>query len=155
MGKLNKEIKNETIMYIVFGLLTTAVNFLVFVGWRWIFGKGEAESLIATTVAFVISVVFAYVTNKRYVFKTKSWKSDVIKRELPSFFVSRLFSYGVEMLGMFICTVVLHLDETKFMGIDSINIIKLGLNVIVVILNYIFSKFWVFKKKDAAGGNTP
>ena len=145
MGKFNKEIRNETISYIVFGLLTTAVNMLVFAVWLRIFG--ENDSPLANAVAFVISVIFAYVTNKLYVFKTKSWSFSVIKRELPSFFAARLFSFGVEMLGIILCTSVLHLDETEFMGVNSIYTVKLGLNVIVVILNYIFSKFWVFKKK--------
>jgi putative flippase GtrA len=86
----------EIISYLFFGV-TTLVNFVSF----WAFNKilGESLYLISNVIAWVISVVFAYVTNKLWVFESKSWKFRVLLKEVPEFFAARVFSLCVEECG--------------------------------------------------------
>ena len=73
----------EVILYVVFGGLTTLVNFVSF----WVFNKilGEKFYLVSNVIAWFISVVFAYVTNKLWVFESKSWAFKILLKEVPEF----------------------------------------------------------------------
>lgn len=142
---MGKKIGRETIQYLIFGVLTTVVNYIVFeLGMYYLEGKYVA--LIANIIAFVIAASFAYVTNKKWVFQSKSWSFGVIKKELPSFFGARLFTLLLEELGLYL-TYAMHWDKVSIFGIQGISIAKLALQVLVVALNYFFSKFFIFKKK--------
>ena len=90
----------EVISYLFFGVMTTLVNFVSF----WAFNKilGESLYLISNVIAWVISVVFAYVTNKLWVFESKSWKFRVLLKEVPEFFAARVFSLCVEECGLWL-----------------------------------------------------
>ena len=99
------------------------------------------------------AVIFAYITNKLWVFESKSWKFDVLKKEIPSFVGARVFSLGVEELGILIFITWLGFDSFSLdvFGLFTLGgkmLVKIGLAVIVVIMNYIFSKFIIFKNKD-------
>ncbi len=148
MKKLFEKYK-ELITYVVFGVLTTLVNFVCF----WLFNKilGEKLYLLSNIIAWVISVIFAYVTNKLWVFESKSWKPSVIGREIPEFVGARVFSLLIEEGGLWLFVDVLNFDKFGFtlLGFDVTGklIAKVVLAVIVVILNYIFSKLVIFKKK--------
>lgn len=148
MKKLFEKYK-ELITYVVFGVLTTLVNFVCF----WLFNKilGEKLYLLSNIIAWVISVIFAYVTNKLWVFESKSWKPSVIGREIPEFVGARVFSLLIEEGGLWLFVDVLNFDKFGFtlFGFDVTGklIAKVVLAVIVVILNYIFSKLVIFKKK--------
>ena len=141
----------EIITYIIFGILTTLVNFFAF----WIFTKifGENLYLVNNAIAWVVGVVFAYVTNKLFVFESKSWDLKLIAKEIAGFLGARIFSFLVEEGGMFLFISVLGLGEKSltFLGITITGqfIVKILLAVIVVVLNYVFSKFFVFRKQDA------
>ena len=78
----------EVILYVVFGVLTTLVNFVSF----WVFNKilGEKFYLVSNVIAWFISVVFAYVTNKLWVFESKSWAFKILLKEVPEFSASVL-----------------------------------------------------------------
>ena len=147
MGKLlellRKYLNRETVSYLIFGILTTVINYVVF----WIFLRilGEESALVANVVAFVAAVAFAYVTNKLYVFGSKSWSPAVVKKELMSFLSARLLTFGVEELGLFISANLLYLGRYAIFGVDGIMISKLALNVLVIIGNYILSKWLIFK----------
>ncbi|MGN0533414.1 MAG: GtrA family protein [Eubacterium sp.] len=140
----------ELITYVVFGVLTTLVNFVSF----WLFNKilGEKLYLLSNIIAWVISVIFAYVTNKLWVFESKSWKPSVVGREIPEFVGARVFSLLIEEGGLWLFVDVLNFDKFGFtlFGFDVTGklIAKVVLAVIVVILNYIFSKLVIFKKKS-------
>ena len=148
MKKLFEKYK-ELITYVVFGVLTTLVNFVCF----WLFNKilGEKLYLLSNITAVVFSVIFAYVTNKLWVFESKSWKPSVIGREIPEFVGARVFSLLIEEGGLWLFVDVLNFDKFGFtlLGFDVTGklIAKVVLAVIVVILNYIFSKLVIFKKK--------
>ena len=150
MKKLFRKLFNrETILYLIFGVLTTLVNFVVF----WLMNRllGEKLALFNNAVAFVAAVAFAYITNKLFVFESRSWSAEVLRREIPSFIGARLFSFGLEELLLWLSTDVLNVTRYKweFLGIaiGGLMIAKILISVLVVILNYVFSKLYIFKKK--------
>ena len=89
-----KVVNRETVLYIVFGVLTTLVNFVSFKLFDVLLGT--KLYLVTNVIAWVIAVAFAYVTNKLFVFESKSWALPVIRREIPSFVAARLFSLGAD-----------------------------------------------------------
>ena len=147
---MKKLLNRETILYLIFGVATTVVNYVVF----WLVYDlicGKDHSLLANGVAFVAAVVFAFVVNKMYVFESRSWTAEALKREVPAFLASRIGSFLVEEAGLFVCEYVLKLNGVILMEyagiqVDGITAAKLALSVIVVILNYVFCKWIVFKK---------
>ncbi|MBR6510552.1 MAG: GtrA family protein [Clostridia bacterium] len=145
LKKLMKLIKSETGLYLLFGVLTTLVNYVVFVSFSFILGHEMV--LITNTIAFIVSVVFAYITNKLYVFKSKSWEYKILLKEISAFILARVFSYFFEQIGLYICADILHLEKYAMLGIDGIIISKAILNIFVIILNWVFSKFIIFKKE--------
>lgn len=136
---------NETISYLFFGVLTTVVNYIVF--WLALRLMGEDHALWANVIAFVAAVLFAYVTNKLFVFDSKSWAWTVFRREFPAFVGGRLFSFGLEELGLWICVDLLLVGQYALFGIDGVMIAKAVLNVVVIVVNYVLSKFLIFRKK--------
>lgn len=148
MKKLFEKYK-EIITYIIFGVLTTLVNFVSF----WIFNKvlGENLYLVSNIIAWIISVVFAYVTNKLWVFESKSRSPKVVSKEIAEFVGARLFSFLLEEGGLWLFVDIMNFDKFSFtllgFTITGKLIAKVLLAVIVVILNYFFSKLIIFKKK--------
>ena len=147
-----KLVNKETVTYVIFGVLTTLVNLLVFKGFDVLF-KGKYY-LFTNTIAWIAAVAFAYVTNKLFVFESKSWKFDVIKKEIPSFLGARIASYFVEQAGLWIFVELLHFDEKVFdfilLKLSGKITAKLIIGVIVVVINYVLSKFIIFSKKRKA-----
>lgn len=150
MEKLKKLLNRETILYIVFGVATTVVNYIVFhllynVLWQ------QENSLTANAVAFVAAVIFAFVVNKLFVFESKSWSTATLKREVPSFLAGRIGSFGIEEAGLFLAEKVFKLGGVVAITVggtelDWITVIKVALAFVVVALNYVFCKLFVFKK---------
>lgn len=149
----------NAIIYIFYGALATIVNYAAHFGLRLAFtdipkGTGLIEALrlaeessrvsssAAAAFAWVVAVIFAFFTNKYFVFEQKQ-KEGMI-REFVTFVGGRLFSFGSELLIMFIFVDTLHLNEV---------LIKLGANVVVLILNYFISKLLVFRKKGSGADN--
>lgn len=151
MKKIKELLKKyeELILYVVFGGLTTVVNFAVY----WVLNKalGENYYLVNNVIAWFVSVVFAYITNKLWVFDSKSWAPKVLVKEVPEFFAARIFSLLVEEGGLWLFVEKMGFNEFSFeiFGFEFTGkiIAKLVLAVIVVILNYFFSKFVIFAKK--------
>lgn len=128
-------IKNkEIIKYLIFGILTTLVNILCF----YILDKINIDIYINNTISWIVSVIFAFITNKLYVFESKSLDIKTIFKEGTSFLGARIFSYFVDM-----GTIYLLFDGLRINKLIS----KIVSNIIVIIINYIFSKF-IFKKKE-------
>jgi putative flippase GtrA len=134
--KIKKIVNYETMLYIFFGILTTAVNFIVYTICTNYLG---IHYLGSNTLAFILAVIFAFITNKIFVFKSHDYKFKVLMFEFISFLGARIVSFGMDTLIMFV-----------FVDLFMINdlIVKILSNVLVVILNYFFSKFIVFKKKE-------
>ncbi|MBM6879730.1 GtrA family protein [[Clostridium] spiroforme] len=120
----------EIIMYLIFGVLTTVVNIAVY----YIMANSlQIHYLISNIVAWFLSVLFAYVTNRKYVFESKS---EQIIKEMTSFFGARLATGAMDMVLMWL-----------FVGLHILPdfAAKVITNVIVIIANYILSKLVVFK----------
>ena len=142
----------EIILYVIFGVLTTLV------GWGSYVVSVDFIGLsvfVSSIVSWVCGVVFAFVTNKIWVFESRSWKPTVMGKELVTFVSSRAITGIIEVFGVPL------LESTGFDNIfysiaEKLNLSfsvcyakgiysKLSLSVIVIILNYIFSKLFVFK----------
>lgn len=149
MEKLKRLLLGEVSKYLVFGVLTTAVNFVVY--FAVIAVLGDDMYLVANVVAWIAAVAFAYITNKLWVFESRSWKKDVLLKELGAFVSARLLSLGVEELGLFVAFNILRFDclTLKIVGfsIGGDVLTKLFMQFLVIVLNYIFSKLVIFKKK--------
>lgn len=125
----------EVVLYLVFGVLTTLVNILVYFILADVLG---IYYLAGNAAAWVLSVLFAYVTNRTYVFQSKASGAAAVARELILFVGCRLLSGAFDMGCMYLCVDVLRMDGM---------LAKIISNVIVVILNYLFSKLLIFRKK--------
>ena len=121
----------EVLMYLLFGGLTTLVNILSF----FILRKLSVGVYVSNLIAWVVAVLFAFITNKLFVFESKDKSKS--GKELISFFGFRILSLGVDMGAMYLLLQVINTGEV---------FAKIIANVIVIILNYIFSKLFVFKK---------
>lgn len=126
----------EIITYIFFGGLTTVVSFVSYAIFVRFF---NLDIVVGNILSWIISVTFAYITNRIWVFESKEKKPIKIIYEIVSFFSSRLLSGAVETLLMFVFAEKLGLYDLG---------VKIIANVIVIILNYIFSKLIVFRKKN-------
>ena len=150
MDKIKKLLNRETILYIIFGVATTVVNYIVFhllynVLWH------QQNSLTANAAAFVAAVIFAFVVNKLFVFESKSWSPATLKREIPSFLAARIGSFGIEEAGLFLAEKVFKLGGVIAItlggvSLDWITVVKVALAFVVVALNNVFCKLFIFKK---------
>jgi putative flippase GtrA len=133
INKLFSLLKNkEIILYLVFGVLTTLVNISIFI---LLHSACHIELLISNTIAWFFSVVFAYITNKIWVFESKS---NEILHEFILFVGGRIFSYLVETILLIVFVSILAFND---------NYVKIIAQVIVIILNYVLSKSIIFKSK--------
>ena len=139
----------EIILYGVFGVITTLANLIAFFVADFILGQDLY--LVSNAIAWITGVIVAYVTNKLWVFNSKSWKFKVLLKEIPEFVGARLFSFGVEEAGMWLFVDVIGFGEKSLNAfgfvITGVVITKFLLSVLVVVINYFFSKFIIFKKK--------
>ena len=124
--KLGKEL----VFYLIFGILTTLVNIVVYLFFTKLCG---VDYIISNIIAWILSVLFAYITNRIWVFESKN--TNILK-EVLLFFSGRLFSGVVDTSLMFLFIEVLFISDL---------ISKIVIQVIVVILNYVISKLVVFK----------
>ena len=131
----------EPISYLFFGGLTTVVSWVTY---ALFVGKLSMRPVPGNILSWVCAVAFAFVTNKLWVFDSKSWAWPGWFREALAFVAGRLFSGAVEMGGLPLL-MWLGLDQPLF-GIDGFAA-KLVVSVVVIILNYFLSKFLVFRKK--------
>ena len=125
----------EIILYLVFGVLTTLVNWIVFFP-LYNFTFLSAYGTLCNAIAWVISVAFAFLTNKPIVFESRDWSGKVVIPELTKFVGCRIFSFVVESLFILVT-----IDILRWNG----NLMKILISVIVVLINYIGSKL-LFRK---------
>ena len=150
MERLRKLLNRETVLYLVFGVATTLVNYIVFfLSYELIYGRDNSPA--ANAIAFAAAVVFAFAVNKIYVFESKRWSLDILKKEIPPFLAARIGSFLIEEAGLFLCEDVWNLGHVVVVSVgdlelSGVTVAKLLLSVVVVVLNYVFCKFFVFKK---------
>ncbi len=132
---ISKLFNKETITYVIFGVLTTIVNYIVY----YLFYRFTSiDSIIYNVIAWIAAVLFAFITNKLFVFESKSFAMKVLWHEVLTFTGARLLSLGFEELFLILTIKVLTINEL---------IAKIIAAVFVVILNYFASKFIIFRRK--------
>ena len=124
----------DIVSYLFFGVCTTAVNILVYDICYLASGIGNVPS---TVVAWLVSVLFAFVTNKLWVFQSKTRQAKALLHEVLSFFGCRLATGVLDVVIMYLAV--------DCMGGNGL-VWKLISNVLVIVLNYAASKFWIFRK---------
>ncbi len=123
------------ILYGIFGVCTTAINVIAYYILYNIAGIGNVISAI---IAWVVAVAFAFVTNKLFVFESRSWKKSNAIHEIVTFISARLVTGIIDIIIMYFTVDILSMNSTLW---------KLISNIIVIILNYIASNTIVFKHK--------
>ncbi len=132
----------EIINYLIMGILTTLVNIII----KWLLlytvldAKNSLQLQIAIIISWICAVIFAYITNRIYVFKSKN--TNIIK-EIFDFFSARVLTLVMEMGIMWFFITFLKLDSKLFVALWTV--LTQGL---VIILNYILSKLFIFKKEN-------
>lgn len=128
--------KYESLLsYLFFGVLTTAVNYVIYLPCYNLWGMSAS---VSNVVAWVGAVIFAYLTNKPFVFKSHDWSMKTVLPELTKFVGCRIGSGLMETAIIFVTV-----DCLAWNG----NVMKLLTSVLVVVLNYVASKLLVFAKK--------
>lgn len=125
----------DVLAYLFFGVLTTGVNYIVYLP---CYNLLQLSGTVSNIIAWAVSVAFAFLTNKPFVFKSHDWSAGTVIPELVKFVGCRVGSGALETVIIFVTV-----DLLRWNG----NLMKLAVCVLVVILNYVGSKFMVFKKK--------
>lgn len=120
--------------YVFFGVCTTAVNVFVYFLCARLMGLNTAWS---TILAWFFAVLFAFLTNKSLVFGSKSWERSLLIRELSAFYLCRLATGVIDLATMLLTVDVLGWNDM---------LMKCVSNVIVIVLNYVASRFIIFRK---------
>ena len=123
------------ISYGIFGVLTTVVNSVTN---NLCFYQMGISNTLSNIAAWILAVTFAYLTNKAWVFESRSWAWGILRREIPAFVSCRLATGVLDLVIMYLCVDVMQWNAM---------LMKLMSNILVILLNYIFSKLVIFKKK--------
>jgi len=127
-----KFVNYETISYLVVGVLTTVISIAVFAG---CYRKLKMSTVVSNIISWVIAVAFAYVANKIFVFQSPSWEMAVVIKEIIGFVSARLLTLGFDIAFIYITVDKLHWNDI---------LCKIGSNVVVMIVNYVASKLFIF-----------
>lgn len=126
----------ELFFYAVFGVGATVINIVSYRVLANTFGK--KYFLIANIIAWILAFIFAFITNKLFVFESKSWEAQIAMKEFVGFLSARLATGILDTVLMWLFVSVISLDDT---------LSKIIINILVIIINYIASKFFIFKKE--------
>lgn len=135
----HKFFTREIMAYLFAGVLTTLINIAIY---HVCYEIWHIPNLLSNTISWVVAVLFAYFVNDKFVFAQEKGTQLEEWNKFYKFILARLFSFGVDELGMFLLV-----DLAKVSGFFS----KVVMNVIVVIINYIFSKKFIFTVKASDG----
>ncbi|MCC0674004.1 GtrA family protein [Clostridioides sp. ES-S-0145-01] len=124
----------ETILYLFFGAFTTLVNIVSYLFFTRVI---SFDFMVANALAWILAVLFAYVTNKFFVFESRRVELMFLFKEFLSFVSFRLISGIIEMVIMYLMVDLLFVNDL---------IVKIFTNIVVIVLNYLFSKMIIFRK---------
>ena len=125
----------EGINYLIFGFLAFVLNYVLY----FLFSSAmQMHYMAATALSWVLTVVFAYWTNRTFVFKSKNKDAQSLGKEFLSFIGARVATEVLELALMFLMVVCVDLNEY---------LSKFACQVIVIVANYFLSKLWIFKEK--------
>ena len=128
----------DVIPYVFFGVCTTAVNVIVYWLLAHVLGQGV---MLSTIAAWILAVLFAYITNRKWVFHSGAKTFEDVVKEIISFFGCRFATGVLDWACMFIFATKIGWNDV---------LIKVIANIVVIILNYVASKFFIFKKKSTS-----
>ena len=126
----------ELFFYAVFGVGATVINIVSYRVLANTFGK--KYFLIANIIAWILAFIFAFITNKLFVFESRSWETQIAMKEFVGFLSARLATGILDTVLMWLFVSIISLDDT---------LSKIIINILVIIINYIASKFFIFKKE--------
>ena len=127
----------DILFYAIFGVLTTVVNTVIYYICAHPLHLG---TMPATVIAWIAAVLFAYVTNRKWVFHSTASSPNAVLQEIFSFFACRLTTGIIDWLCMFVFVDLLSFNDV---------IVKAAANILVIVLNYIASKLIIFRHKTA------
>lgn len=147
-----KLLQYEVVSYLFFGVMTTVVNFITYFALGALAGEGYEEKILFSAasfdfklifainaIAWAASVIFAFITNKLFVFESSSWKINIFVKEFAAFTGARIMSFIIfEELFFMLLVNIFHLNHI---------ISKITVSVFVIIFNYAASKLFIFRKK--------
>lgn len=142
MDVCRKLINKETLLYLLFGVLTTAVDWLVYM----LLIRADIAKWIANILAWIAAVLFAFITNKLLVFRSMDRDPVTMLREGAAFVLARLYTGLFSWGGFYI-----FVNKLGFHHIA----VKALLSVFVIVFNYVFSKAFIFRKKNEARRKCP
>ncbi|MBQ4068227.1 MAG: YfhO family protein [Lachnospiraceae bacterium] len=137
----NKLLNKETFMYLIFGVLTTVVDYLSYCLLR----LADVNYMLANIISWVLAVVFAYITNKIFVFNSKKTDKATLFHEIISFFGARVFSLVFSLIFIYATVTLLGMDDL---------ISKIISSIFVIVMNYFFSKKYIFKDNQENSANS-
>lgn len=127
----------EGINYLIFGFLAFVLNYILY----FVFADAASmHYMVATVLSWVLTVVFAYWTNRTFVFKSQNKGTASVVREFVSFIGARVATEVLEIVLMYVMVTLLSIND---------KISKLVCQVIVILANYVLSKIWIFKDTNA------
>lgn len=135
-GKSFLQKNRDVLSYLIFGVLTTVVNYAVYLP---VYNLLHLSAAVSNMLSWVVAVAFAYLTNKPFVFQSHDWSCKTVVPELTKFVSCRIASGAMETGILFLTVDLLHWNG---------NVWKLVTQVLVVVLNYVASKLLVFRKKS-------
>ncbi len=133
-----KLVNRETVSYLIFGVLTTLVDWIVYPVLRWL----DYSVAVSSAGSWAAAVLFAFVTNKLFVFQSYTFRPGALAREFISFVSCRALS-GVFTIGAMVVIVDV-MGWNEWLG-------KVAVSALSLVLNYIFSKLFIFKKPKNRG----
>lgn len=140
----------EFILYGTFGVATAIISFSVFHIFNKVFGNDYY--LINNAAAWFCAVTFACFTNKFFVFRSKSLEPRVFVREVVVFYLSRIMTLVMEEIGLWLLIEILNMERISFSIFSFVitgHLISKGIvGFVSIVINYLFSKFVTFAKKD-------
>ena len=143
LGKLADLYENhlEGMRYLIFGALATVVNIAIYSIFYYVCQISNSTSNV---IAWIIAAIFAYLTNKILVFESKVDSKNQLLKEMVSFFGCRLLTLAIDQVIM-----IITVDNLSLNGF----LMKIISNIVVIILNFVFSKLFIFKKKNQTKEN--
>lgn len=126
----------EGMRYLIFGALSTVVNIIIFTICTSFM---KCSTTIGNVIAWIIAVIFAYITNKIWVFKSETKGIKGLIKEICSFTGARVATLVMETVFL-----VIFIDKLHF----NTFLMKIISNILVILLNFILSKVWIFKKNN-------
>lgn len=129
-----KKKKPQVFTYLVVGGLTTVVSYVVFA----LCNLFNQSTLVSQICSFIVAVVFAYITDKTFVFENKNWAIKNVLNEFSTFLFARIFSFFVETIFLLVAVEIFNVNSL---------LSKFIVTIFVMIFNYVVSKKYIFKKK--------